>query len=110
MALRGRRQKECVLSSEERVALDVVWGTGRGHVRRVWWRDGARRRSQGTNRARHRYTARAVHQMYRLPWQVERMFTVWKSYANRHAFDTSNAGMAQGLCSRRRFRSVTWVR
>ena len=39
----------------------------------------------------------AVGQLYRLRWQVELMFKEWKSYANLHAFDTNNAGIAQGL-------------
>ena len=50
-----------------------------------------------TNLARSRFSAEQVGQLYRLRWQVELLFKEWKSYANLHAFDTSKAGIAEGL-------------
>ena len=50
-----------------------------------------------TNLPRSRFLADEVGQRYRLRWQVELLFKEWKSYANLHAFDTSNAGIAEGL-------------
>ncbi|MDD9984234.1 MAG: transposase, partial [Gammaproteobacteria bacterium] len=42
-------------------------------------------------------TGEQVGQVYRLRWQVELLFKEWKSYANLHAFETSNASIAEGL-------------
>ena len=100
--LRGRRLKECVLSKDEMVDLDVVWGKGspqafQARVVARWNAEEGRYTWLVTNLPRERYTAHAVGQLYRLRWQVELMFKEWKSYANLHAFDTNNAGIAEGL-------------
>ena len=99
--LRGRRLKECALSKDEMVDLDVVWGAGpqafQARVVARWNPEEAQYTWLVTNLSRDRYTAQAVGQLYRLRWQVELMFKEWKSYANLHAFDTNNAGIAEGL-------------
>ena len=99
--LRGRRLKECALSKEEMVDLDVVWGTGaqafQARVVARWNPEEKQYTWLVTNLSRDRYTAQAVGELYRLRWQVELMFKEWKSYANLHAFDTNNAGIAEGL-------------
>ena len=99
--LRGQALKQCALSKDEMVDLDVVWGTG---PRALQARLVARWNPQEeaytllvTNLSRDRFTPQAVGQVYRLRWQVELMFKEWKSYANLHAFDTNNAGIAEGL-------------
>ena len=99
--LRGRRLKDCALSKDEMVDLDVVWGTGpqafQARVVARWNPQEGCYTWLVTNLPRERYTAQAVGQLYRLRWQVELMFKEWKSYANLHAFDTNNAGIAEGL-------------
>ena len=50
-----------------------------------------------TNLPRARYSVEQITQAYRLRWQVELLFKEWKSYANFHAFDTSNPSIAEGL-------------
>ena len=99
--LRGRRLKECTLSKDEMVDLDVVWGAGpqafQARIVARWNSEEERYTWLVTNLARDRYTAQAVGQLYRLRWQVELMFKEWKSYANLHAYDTNNAGIAEGL-------------
>ena len=99
--LSGRRLKECALSKDEMVDLDVVWGKGpqafRARVVARWNPQEGHYMWLVTNLTRDRYTAQAVGQLYRLRWQVELMFKEWKSYANLHAFDTNNAGIAEGL-------------
>ena len=50
-----------------------------------------------TNLPRRRYPAQAVEQVYRLRWQIELLFKEWKSYANLHASNTANPGIAEGL-------------
>ncbi len=50
-----------------------------------------------TNLPRERYTAEAILDIYRLRWQIELAFKEWKSYANLHAFDTSNESIVEGF-------------
>ena len=99
--LRGQALKQCALSKDEMVDLDVVWGTGpRALQARVVARWNPQEEAYTllvTNLSRDRFTAQAVGQVYRLRWQVELMFKEWKSYANLHAFDTNNAGIAEGV-------------
>ena len=44
-----------------------------------------------------RYSTAQVILAYQLRWQIELLFKKWKSYANLHAFDTANPGIAEGL-------------
>ncbi len=50
-----------------------------------------------TNLGPEAFTPQHVSDGYRLRWQVELLFKEWKSYANLHAFDTSNPHIAEGL-------------
>ena len=50
-----------------------------------------------TNLEREAFTVQHISDGYRLRWQVELLFKEWKSYANLHAFDTSNPHIAEGL-------------
>ena len=50
-----------------------------------------------TNLARDTFTVEQISDAYRLRWQIELLFKEWKSHANLHAFDTSNAHIAEGL-------------
>lgn len=98
---RGRRLNECVLRTDGVVDLDVVWGTGakamEGRIVAHWNAEEGRYTWLVTNLSRARMTGEQVGQVYRLRWQVELLFKEWKSYANLHAFDTSNASIAEGL-------------
>jgi len=38
-----------------------------------------------------------VERLYRFRWQIELCFKEWKSYANRHKFDTADPHIAAGL-------------
>ncbi len=80
---------------------DVVWGTGakalEGRIVAHWNAEEGRYTWLVTNLSRTRMTSEQVGQVYRLRWQVELLFKEWKSYANLHAFDTSNASIAEGL-------------
>ena len=97
------RSRKCVLAKDERVALDVVREKGpralQARLVARWSPEEEQYKWLVTNLSRERFTAHEAGQVYRLRWQVERMFKEWKSYANLHlhAFDTSNAGIAQGL-------------
>ncbi len=50
-----------------------------------------------TNLSRAEFSIDDIVDGYRLRWQIELMFKEWKSHANLHAFDTSNANIAEGL-------------
>ena len=50
-----------------------------------------------TNLSREEFSVEQVSDAYRLRWQIELLFKEWKSYANLHAFDTSNPYLAEGL-------------
>ena len=97
----GHSLKQGVLSAGESVDLDVVWGKGAKALElrllARWNRDEGCHTLLVTNLPRSRFRAEQVGQLYRLRWQVERLFQEWKSYANLPAFDTSNAGIAEGL-------------
>ena len=79
----------------------MVWGKGeRAFSARLiasWNRSKREYRFLVTNLPRSRYSAKAVDQVYRLRWQIELLFKEWKSYANLHAFNTANPGIAEGL-------------
>ena len=97
----GQLLKQGILSKGETVDLDVVWGEGEKALElrllARWNRDEGCHTLLVTNLARSRFSAEQVGQLYRLRWQVELLFKEWKSYANLHAFDTSKAGIAEGL-------------
>jgi hypothetical protein len=50
-----------------------------------------------TNLAPQRYPLDTICRAYKWRWQVELLFKEWKSYANLHAFDTTNAVIVEGL-------------
>ena len=83
------------------IDFDVVWGKGEqafaARLIASWNRSRRQYRFLVTNLPRNRYSARALGQVYRLRWQIELLFKEWKSYANLHAFNTRNRGIAEGL-------------
>lgn len=50
-----------------------------------------------TNLPRTPFSLDLVSRLYRFRWQIELLFKEWKSYANLHKFNTSNAHIAEGL-------------
>ena len=44
-----------------------------------------------------RYPLDMIYRAYKWRWQVELLFKEWKSYANLHAFDTTNPAIVEGL-------------
>jgi len=50
-----------------------------------------------TNLPATRYPLDMICRAYKWRWQVELLFKEWKSYANLHAFDTTNAAIVEGL-------------
>jgi hypothetical protein len=50
-----------------------------------------------TNLPRKQFDGDTVARLYRLRWQVELVFKDWKSFANLHAFQTTNRYIAEGL-------------
>lgn len=50
-----------------------------------------------TNLPEERYDIDTVCLIYKLRWQVELLFKEWKSYANLHAFDTTDEHIAEAL-------------
>ena len=50
-----------------------------------------------TNLPEARYAIDTVCLIYKLRWQVELLFKEWKSYANLHAFDTTDEHIAEAL-------------
>ena len=97
----GQRLKACRLPKRGMLDLDVEWDRrGNALCARLlisWNRGKKEYRYLVTNLPRARYTPRQVDQAYRLRWQIELLFKEWKSYANLHAFDTANPGIAEGL-------------
>ena len=102
--LRGvanNRLKDLQLPKRKMLDLDVAWGSGNNLVRArliVSWNAAKKQfRYLVTNLARERYSMAQITQAYRLRWQIELLFKEWKSYANLHAFDTSNHSIAEGM-------------
>lgn len=97
----GKPLKACRLLKGRMLDLDVEWRAADRDIRvrlTVSWNAGKREyRYLVTNLPRARYTVKQVDQAYRLRWQIELLFKEWKSYANLHAFDTANPGIAEGL-------------
>jgi Transposase DDE domain len=50
-----------------------------------------------TNLSSQRYPLDTICRAYKWRWQVELLFKEWKSYANLHAFDTTNPALVEGL-------------
>jgi len=50
-----------------------------------------------TNLPPQRYPLDTICRAYKWRWQVELLFKEWKSYANLHAFDTTNSALVEGL-------------
>ena len=100
--LKGKALKEAKrLPKREAADLDVSWAANGEtiHCRLlVTWNSTTREYQYlVTNLPLLRYSAEKVALAYRLRWQVELLFKEWKSYANLHAFDTANPGIAEGL-------------
>jgi hypothetical protein len=97
----GKALKDIRLPKRKMLDLDVEWGSGESAFRcRVvvsWNATKKEYRYLVTNLPRARYSVEQITQAYRLRWQVELLFKEWKSYANLHAFDTSNPSIAEGL-------------
>ena len=98
----GKPLKECRLLKGRMIDLDVEWRAADLDVRvrlTVSWNAGKHEyRYLVTNLPRGaRYTVKQIDEAYRLRWQIELLFKEWKSYANLHAFDTANPGIAEGL-------------
>lgn len=50
-----------------------------------------------TNLPSKQYPLEVICRAYKWRWQVELLFKEWKSYANLHAFDTTNPALVEGL-------------
>jgi Transposase DDE domain len=50
-----------------------------------------------TNLPATRYPLEVICRAYKWRWQVELLFKEWKSYANLHAFDTTQVALVEGL-------------
>lgn len=97
----GKALRDLRRPKRKMLDLDVEWGAGENAVRaRVivsWNATKKEYRYLVTNLARERYSVGQITQAYRLRWQIELLFKEWKSYANLHAFDTSNPSIAEGM-------------
>ena len=100
-AMRGKKLQAVRIAKKGLIDFDVVWGQGeKAFAARLiasWNRSKGQVRFLVTNLPRSRYSANAIGQVYRLRWQIELLFKEWKSYANLHAFNTRNPGIAEGL-------------
>lgn len=88
------------MAREKVVDLEVSWGGASPLDARLivtWDKQNKRLRYLATNLPREDFSLEQVSNAYRLRWQIELLFKEWKSYANLHAFDTSNAALAEGL-------------
>jgi hypothetical protein len=96
--LRSRRHKplqalHTKLPQRQRVALVVQW-SGDAQALRLrliisWNRQTKAFCSLVTNLPAQRYHLDLICRAYKGRWQVALLFKEWKSYANRHAFDTA---------------------
>ena len=104
--LRSLRNKplkavQAKLPKRQRVELVVQW---QGDARPLCLRliiSGNRRTKEFcslvTNLPAKRYHLDMLCRAYKWRWQVELLFKEWKSYANLHAFDTTNPAIVEGL-------------
>jgi hypothetical protein len=97
----GKALKDLRCPKRKMLDLDVQWGSGMKVVQAriiVSWNATKKEyRYLVTNLTRECYSIEQVTQAYRLRWQIELLFKEWKSYANLHAFDTSNPSIAEGM-------------
>src|SRR5437867_323592 len=88
-------------SKHQRVELVVEWQVEE-HPLRLRLLISWNRRTQEfcyllTNLPAQRYPLDMICRAYKWRWQVELLFKEWKSYANLHAFDTTNPAIVEGL-------------
>lgn len=97
----GKRLKEVSLSKQQSIDLEVEWETKEGDVCCrlivVWNPTHKVFNYFVTNLSFQRYSVKDVLAAYRLRWQIELLFKEWKSYANLHSFDTSQAPIVEGM-------------
>src|ERR687887_553631 len=89
------------LPKRQRVELVVTW-QGEAVTPRLRPLLSWNRRTQEfcyllTNLPAQRYALAMLYRAYKWRWQVELLFKEWKSYANLHAFDTTNPAIVEGL-------------
>lgn len=96
-----KRLKEVSLSKQQPIDMKVKWDTKEGDVccrLIVAWNPKHQVFNYFvTNLSLERYSIKDVLTAYRLRWQIELLFKEWKSYANLHSFDTSQAPIVQGM-------------
>jgi len=99
----GRRLQDVLrYFPRRRLELDVEWDRPEDKILRlrvvlIWLRHKRQYVFLVTNVPRAVLTARQVAEVYRLRWQIELVFKEWKSYANLHAFTSTNAPLVEGL-------------
>ena len=89
------------LPKRQRVELGVQWHVD-GHPLSLRLVISWNRRTKSfcyllTNLSPQRYPLDTICRAYTWRWQVELLFKEWKSYANLHAFDTTNPALVEGL-------------
>jgi hypothetical protein len=89
------------LPKRQRVELGVQWHVD-GHPLSLRLVISWNRRTKSfcyllTNLSPQRYPLDTICRAYKWRWQVELLFKEWKSYANLHAFDTTNPALVEGL-------------
>src|SRR6266581_701917 len=104
--LRSLRNKplkaiHATLPKRQRVELVVEWQVEEHPLRLrlliSWNRQTKEFCSLLTNLPAKRYPLDMIYRAYKWRWQVELLFKEWKSYANLHAFDTTNPAIVEGL-------------
>src|SRR6266851_3148319 len=89
------------LPKRQRVELVVTWQveayTLRLRLLISWNRQTQEFCSLVTNLPAKRYPLDMIYRAYKWRWQVELLCKEWKSYANLHAFDTTNPAIVEGL-------------
>src|SRR6266849_5320341 len=104
--LRSLRNKplkaiHATLPKRQRVELVVVWQVEEQPLRLrlllSWNRRTQEFCSLVTNLPAKRSPLAMIYRAYKWRWQVELLLKEWKSYANLHAFDTTNPAIVEGL-------------
>ncbi len=102
-ALRNKPLKaiHAKLPKRQRVELAVEWQVEERPLRLrlliSWNRRTKEFCSLLTNLPAQRYHLDMIYRAYKWRWQVELLLKEWKSYANLHAFDTTNPAIVEGL-------------